>query len=92
MWKNSKKILEDISKVIPISSVYLLGSFTTKKKRPADVDFVILLETKKNRREKWSVDFMISPDNKYGKFVRNDAIKWVKEKYGLKKYFAIKLK
>lgn len=38
MWKHAQNIIKKLRKDLPISSVYLLGSFTTKKKRPADVD------------------------------------------------------
>ncbi|MBW3022742.1 hypothetical protein KY308_01400, partial [Candidatus Woesearchaeota archaeon] len=64
MWDNSKKIINKIEKSIPISSAYLVGSFSTKKKRPADVDFIILLNTKSRTKSKWSVDIVISPDGK----------------------------
>jgi len=65
MWKNTLRILNTIEKQFSISSAYLLGSFTTKKRRPADVDFLILLQTKeKKAQSKWSVDLQISPDNK----------------------------
>jgi len=46
-------------------------------------------ETKKHAQ--WSADITIAPDNKYGKWVLEDADKWVKEKYGLKKSLTIKL-
>ncbi len=52
MWANSKKIIKQIEKILPISSAYLLGSFTAKKKRPADVDFIILLKTINNPKSK----------------------------------------
>jgi hypothetical protein len=40
LWKNAKKVIEKLEKVIPISEAYLLGSYTTVKNRPADVDFM----------------------------------------------------
>ena len=93
MWKNSEKIIKKLEKIVPFSSAYLLGSFTTKKKRPADVDFIILLKMKdKNTKSKWSVDLVISPDNKYGETVVKDASRWMKQKYGAKKSAFIKLK
>lgn len=70
MWENSKKIIKKIKKTLPISSAHLLGSFTTKKRRPADVDFILLLKLKeKNENSKWSVDLVLAPDNKYGEFL-----------------------
>lgn len=34
MWKNSKPILKDLSKIMSVKSVYMLGSFTTSKNKP----------------------------------------------------------
>ena len=92
LWENSQDLIKKIEKVIPIFSVHLLGSFTTKKKRPADVDFIILLKTKKNLKANWSVDLVIAPDNDHGEFVLKDAHKWMKQKYGSKNSAVIKLK
>lgn len=94
MWKNSNNIINQIEKTIPISSAYLLGSFASTKKRPADVDFIILLKSKKGSKSKsnWSVDMVIAPDNKHGEFILEDAKKWMKQKYGSKKSAVIKLK
>ena len=92
MCNNSIKIIKKIEKILPITSAYLLGSFTTKKRRPADVDFIILLNTKTKTHSKWSVDLVISPDNNYGKYIVNDADKWMKSKYGKKNSMCFKLK
>lgn len=92
MWKNSQKIIKKLEKILPISSAYLLGSFTTKKKRPADVDFIILLRIRDKSKDNWSVDFVVAPDGKHGEFVLEDAKKWMKQKYGMKKSAVIKLK
>lgn len=94
VWKNSKIVLQKLEKIIPISEIHMLGSFTTKKKRPADIDVIILVKTKKKnkKKEKWSIDFQLVPDNKYGKWMSMECEKWVKQKYGLKKYALIKLK
>ncbi len=90
MWKNSQQILKKLEKVIPVSSIYLFGSFATKKTRPADTDFIILVKTK-NQKGKWAVDLPIVPDNEYGQAVLEDAKKWMKQKYG-KKFAAVRLK
>jgi len=66
MWNESKKIVKKLDRVIQIESAYVLGSFTVNKKRPADVDFILLLKTKENKQTKWSVDLVIAPDNEYG--------------------------
>jgi len=92
MWKNSQKIIKKIEKVLSISSAYLLGSFVTDKKRPADVDFIILLQMKDKSKFNWSVDFVVAPDGKHGEFILEDAKKWMKQKYGIKKSAVIKLK
>ncbi|TSC79371.1 MAG: hypothetical protein G01um101425_651 [Candidatus Peregrinibacteria bacterium Gr01-1014_25] len=91
MWRNAKAILEDIEKVIPISEAHLMGSFTTKKRRPADVDFILLLKTPKGSGH-WSIDLVIAPDNGEGEHVLEDAKKWMKQKYGAKKSGFFRLK
>lgn len=92
MWAGAQDMLHALEKVFPVSSVHVLGSFTTKKTRPADVDFIVFLKIKEKSRRKWAIDFTIAPDNKYGKLVLEDADKWVKEKYGLKKSISVRLK
>jgi hypothetical protein len=93
MWKNTSRIIKEIEKILPITSAHLLGSFTTKKKRPADVDVIVLLQTKnKNAHSAWSVDLVIAPDNKHGEAVLEDARRWMKQKYGAKKSAVIQLK
>lgn len=77
---------------MPISSAYLLGSFTTKKRRPADVDFIIMLKAKDEKQKNWSTDLVIIPDNKFGKLTLEDAEKWMKQKYGANKSTVIRLK
>lgn len=91
MWKQSQKIIKRVKKVLPITSAYLMGSFTTNKKRPADVDFIILLKTKSSIKTKWSVDFVIAPDSKHGETILNDTKLWMKQKYGAKKSLMFKL-
>lgn len=92
LWKNSQEFIKKIEKIIPVSSVHLLGSFTMKKKRPADVDFILLLKTKRNNKSKWSVDVVLAPDNSHGNFILDDARKWMKQKYGSKKSVVVRLK
>ena len=93
MWVNAQKIIKEIEKALPVSAGYVMGSFTTKKKRPADVDFILLLQMKdNNQNSKWSVDLVLAPENKYGNYVLGDAKKWMKQKYGTKKSAVIKLK
>ena len=92
MWKNAKRIFSRIEKVIPIREAHVMGSFTVKKTRPADVDLMLLLKTpEKDKSAKWSLDLVIAPDNRYGKAVSADNDKWVKQRYG-KKAVRIKIK
>lgn len=84
LWKNVQKIIRKIEKVIPISEMHLMGSFTSQKSRPSDVDFMVLLHTPQNSKKKWSVDLVIAPDNKHGREVLEDNKKWVKQRYGRK--------
>lgn len=93
MWKHTQRIMAVLEKDVEVSSSYLIGSFTTKKRRPADVDLVVLIQSKeKNPKADWSVDLQISPDNKYGDKLLEDAKKWMKQKYGAKKSAVIRLK
>jgi hypothetical protein len=92
IWKNAQKIIRQIEKALPIASAHIMGSFTSKKRRPADVDFIILLKTKTKPSAKWSVDLVIAPDNEHGKFVLEDTNKWMQQKYGRKNCSLIKLK
>lgn len=92
MWDGAEPLIRDLAKKTKSSKIYVLGSFTTKKSRPADVDLIVLLKSKKNLKSKWSLDIVIAPDNEYGEFVLRDADRWVREKYGLKKSTTIQLK
>lgn len=92
MWQNAQVILSRLNKVLPISSVYVIGSFASQKRRPADIDFVIMLKTKsKNKKEKWSFDLLLGPDNDYGSLQLEDYRLWMKQKYGAKKSTVIKV-
>ena len=89
LWKETQTVLKSVK--LPVSEMFLVGSFVTKKKRPADVDFIVLLKTQKQKNRNWSVDFVIAPDNKHGDKVLEDTRLWMKQKYG-KKFGLIKLK
>lgn len=93
LWTNAQRILKSLERSIPISQAYLLGSFTTKKRRPADVDLIILLQTPKTgRNPTWAVDMVLTTEGKHGDWVLADARKWMKQKYGAKKSAVIKLR
>lgn len=86
-------MLQTLEKALPISQAYILGSFTTAKRRPADVDFILLLKLKGNTpKANWSVDLVLAPDNPHGEFILEDARKWMKQKYGTKKFTMLQLK
>lgn len=76
--------MRKIEKVLPISEMHLMGSFNSRKKRPADVDFIVLLKTPHNQKKNWSLDLVIAPDNKHGKELLEDNKKWVRQQYGVK--------
>jgi len=84
LWKNVSLIYDKVSKVLPLSKAYMMGSFTTVKKRPADVDFILMLKTKTKTNAKWSLDLVIVPDNAHGRTVVADTKKWMRQKYGKK--------
>ena len=92
MWKNCEQLLRKIESNVAVSEIYLRGSFTTKKKRPADCDFIIAIKTKHNKAAKWSADFLVVPDSKYGNSVIKDADMWMKQKYGKKNSMFLRLK
>jgi DNA polymerase/3'-5' exonuclease PolX len=92
MWSHAEEVIKRLEKMLPISEVYLRGSFTTKKRRPADVDFIVMLKAKGSKKEKWSVDFVVIPDDAFGQAVIEDADLWMKQKYGAKKSAFVKLK
>lgn len=84
MWRNAESIVRKIEKVLPISEMHLMGSFNSKKSRPSDVDFMVLLHTPANNKKNWSLDLVIAPDNKHGREVLEDNKKWVRQRYGKK--------
>jgi hypothetical protein len=92
MWRHARVVMGRLEKMLPISEVYLRGSFTTKKKRPADVDFIVMLKARSSKKAKWSVDFVVIPDDRFGQAVIKDADLWMKQKYGTKKSAFIQLK
>jgi hypothetical protein len=93
MWKKVEPNLKKMIKHLPVEEVYAMGSFSSKKRRPADIDFMVLFKTKSNQKtEKWSFDFVVAPNNKHGEFVFEDVRKWMRQKYGAKNFEIIKIK
>ena len=86
MWKNVEGIVKKIEKVLPISEMHLGGSFSSKKSRSADIDFIVtLVVPEKDKNKNWSVDLVIAPDNKQGRKLLEDNNKWIQQKYGKNK-------
>lgn len=85
IWEKSKDLIKKISTVIDIETVTVIGSFTTRKERPADVDFIIMVKTKE-KNEDWSTDIQFVPSTKFGAETIMDAEKWMEEKYGKDNY------
>ena len=92
LWKEVSSTLSQIEKSVPISKAYLIGSYTTKKRRPADIDFMVMLKVPAGSRANWSFDLVTAPDNAHGTTVLNDVKKWMKQKYGSKKSEVVRLK
>ena len=93
MWKHAQRILKKIERTIPVRSARMIGSFTTKKKRPADVDVILMLRVgEKDAKKEWSLDLVIMPDNAYGAVMAKDAEQWMKQKYGSKGFEIVELK
>ena len=93
LWSQAQQVLQALERSIPVSRAYVLGSFTTKKRRPADVDLIILLQTpKKSRAKNWSVDLVLTSEGDHGNWVLEDARKWMKQKYGARKSAVIKVR
>jgi len=92
MWSHVSPNLQKMIKSLPVEEVYVMGSFSTKKRRPADIDFLVLLKTKNTKvKEKWSFDFVVMPNNEHGKFVFSDVQKWMQQKYGKKNFEITKI-
>jgi hypothetical protein len=92
LWKNAQVVVRKVEKALPISSVHIIGSFASRKRRPADIDFVVMLQTKNKNKAKWSFDLLIAPDNKYGKYIFEIYKKYMKQKYGAKKSTVLRLR
>lgn len=83
MWREAEAVLRAVSAALPVSRVHAMGSFTTRKRRPADVDFVVVLRVPPSRRgQDWSFDLVLAPEGKHGDRVVKDVRAWMRQKYG----------
>ena len=87
MWVNVVPNFEKMTKFLPVEEAYIIGSFSGKKRRPADVDFMVFFKVnEKQKNDKWSFDFIVAPNNEHGEFVLEDIRKWMCQKYGKKNF------
>jgi hypothetical protein len=87
LWRQALPSLKKMLRFLPVQEVYVIGSFSSRKRRPADVDFMVLFKVlPKNKKDKWSFDFIVAPDNAHGKFVFKDVDQWMRQKYGRKNF------
>jgi hypothetical protein len=87
MWREVLPSLQKMIKNLPVEEVHVIGSFSSKKRRPADVDFMVMFKVKPSKKnKKWSFDFIVAPNNSHGQFVYNDVKTWMRQKYGAKNF------
>lgn len=92
LWKEAVEVINNLEKIVPISGLYLMGSYATKKKKPADIDFIVLLKTKSKQKKQFALDFVIIPDNKHGSKIMKETKNWMKQRYGEGKFDFLELK
>lgn len=92
MWEKTKIIIDKLSNVFDIKKCIVLGSFTTKKERPADVDLIILIQLTDDDKTEWSTDIVFAPNNDFGIKTIEDAESWMEEKYGKNNYLTFEYK
>lgn len=79
MWKEAKKIL---SKLEPdLDEIYAVGSFTSDKKSPGDIDFCIVTKSKQ-KNPTFPVDLLIVPQGEDAKEYLEFIEKYMKKKHG----------
>jgi len=82
MWKNTQRLLRKLMKTFPISNVYVCGSFLTKKKWPNDVDLIILLQMKNQKKERWSADIEFVSTSEQAQEILKAVKKYMEKRYG----------
>lgn len=81
MWKDAVKLLNKLDKKINFSEIYLIGSFVSKKKRPADIDFCVVTKGI-NNSSAYPIDIVIVPNCDKTEVYIKDIKKWMKKRYG----------
>lgn len=101
MWRKAERVLAILDRFLPISSVYLYGSFTTPKARPVDIDLGVLVKTReRGNRAIWavyvhkfsSVDLEIVPANKFGRACLEGSLWMTANKHGRQNCLFVRLK
>ena len=93
LWMEGKGILRKVDKALGISEAYVIGSFASKKRRPADIDFAIAVKVKKRgKNNAWPIDFVIIPDGASMKSYVDDLKEWMGQKFGKRRIRVVKLK
>jgi predicted nucleotidyltransferase len=82
MWKNTKMLLRKLEKTFCISNVYVCGSFLTKKKWPNDVDLIVLLQMKNQKKERWSADIEFVSTREQAQEILKAVEKYMEKRYG----------
>ena len=82
MWKNTRMLLKKLEKTIPISNIYICGSFLTKKKWPNDVDLIVLLQMKNAKKERWSADIEFVSTPEQAQEILEAIERHMKKRYG----------
>ena len=83
MWKDASRIIKGFDKRFKFSEIYAIGSFVSKKKRPADIDFTVVAKMK-NESSAWPIDIVLVPKNHDSMYYIEDIRKWMKQRYGPK--------
>lgn len=83
MWRDANIIIKKLDKHLDFSEIWAIGSFVSKKKRPADIDFTIVTKLK-HKSSAWPIDIVIVPKNSNTKLCLEDIQKWMKQRYGHK--------
>lgn len=90
MWKDASKIIAKLDKKLKFCEIYAVGSFVSKKKRPADIDFTLVVKTKSKENPCWPIDIVIVPKSDKTNFYLKDIEKWMKSRYGKVKIIKLK--
>lgn len=101
MWRDAKRVLAILDRFLPISSIYVYGSFTTAKARPADIDLGLLVKTReRSRRAIWAIyfdkfcstDLEIVPANKFGRACLRGSLWMTANKHGRQNCLFVRVK